>query len=321
MKLGPRHTSGISALKRDWSDLMERRTVLGGAAASALIVQTVQRAAVGQPLMPTPRPGGGMGSKTAHAEGATVLITGANRGIGLGFVKVFLERGAKKVYATGRNPENLPAVKALDPGRVETLVLDVNNNEHRQAALAVATDVTWLINNAAIPGSFTKKERRILSSSSLADCKFVMQTNCWSPAELARLFTPTILENGGGAIANILSVGAWVCLPEFTSYSMSRSAAAIMTAGLRAELDKEPILVSGIFTGGVRTRAAPQGSGGGVSPEEHAREVLDKMARGDTDVFAAGSEGIRQRILEDPYAFERNVIERFHTNPVSIAPY
>ena len=92
------------------------------------------------------------------------------------------------------------------------------------------------------------------SASSLDDAKFVMQTNCWSPAEIARLFIPIILNNGGGAITNILSVGAWFCLPEYTSYSMSKASAAVMTAGLRAELDREPVLVSGVFTGGVATR-------------------------------------------------------------------
>ena len=298
---------------------MKRRTILSGAAAAAGAMITP---AAAQPIMPTPESGaGGVGGKTASAEGATVLITGTNRGVGLGFVNVFLERGAKKVYATGRNPDNLPPVKALDPDRVETLVLDVNNEGQRQAAAEVATDVTWLINNAASPGSFTEGERRILASSSLDDSKFVMQTNCWSPAELARLFVPIILANGGGAIANVLTVGAWFCLPEFTSYSISKAAAAIMTAGLRAELDRDPILVSSIFTGGVQTRASPAGSSGGVTPEEHAREVIDKMARGDTDVFAAGSERMRQRILDDPQAFERGVIERFHANPVRLNPY
>ncbi len=303
---------------------MKRRTVLGGAVAvaGAAISPAAAKKVSAQPIMPTPESGaGGVGGKTASAEGATVLITGANRGVGLGFVKVFLERGAKRVYATGRNPDNLPPVKALDPDRVETLVLDVNNEDQRQAAVEAATDVNWLINNAASPGSFTEGERRILSASSLDDCKFVMQTNCWSPAELARLFVPIILANGGGAIANVLSVGAWYCLPEFSSYSISKAAAAVMTAGLRAELDPDPILVSSIFTGGVQTRASPSGYSGGVTPEEHAREVIDKMARGDTDVFAAGSERIRQRILDDPQTFERGVIDRFHNNPISIAPY
>lgn len=236
---------------------MRRRTILAGAASLAGAVAT---GATAQPASPVSQ-GGVMVSpdKGISVEGQVVLVTGSNRGIGLGFVKVLLERGAKRVYATARKKGNLADVVALDPDRVVDLQLDVNNEAHRQAAAEAATDVTWLINNAGTPGSFTKEERRVRSASSLDDAKFVMETNCWSPAEIARLFIPIILNNGGGAITNILSVGAWFCLPEYTSYSMSKSAAAIMTAGLRAETDREPILVSGVFTGGVQTRMSAAG--------------------------------------------------------------
>ena len=300
---------------------MKRRTLLNSAAAAAAGAMLAPAGA--QPLAPTPGTAGpGPGGKTAPPEGQTVLVTGANRGIGLGFVKVLLERGVKRVYATGRNPDNLPPVVALDPDRVVALVLDVNDDTQRRQVAKAATDVNWLINNAGTPGSFTKTERRIRTAESLDDAKFVMQTNCWSPAEIARLFIPTILANGGGAIVNILSVGAWFCLPEYTSYSMSKAAAAIMTAGLRAELDREPVLVAGVFTGGVKTRLSAAGFEGGVTPEAHATEVLNKLTLGHTDVFAgAGSEAMRQNILADPQAFERGVIERFHTNPLEIAPF
>ncbi|HEX7762939.1 MAG TPA: SDR family NAD(P)-dependent oxidoreductase, partial [Cellvibrio sp.] len=39
---------------------------------------------------------------------AVVLITGANRGIGLEFARAALARGARKVYATARDPESIP---------------------------------------------------------------------------------------------------------------------------------------------------------------------------------------------------------------------
>lgn len=305
---------------------MKRRHLLGGAAASMVGAMLAEVRA--QPLAPVPTDmldasaTSDLPTKTAKVEGAVVLVTGSNRGIGKGFVEVLLERGAKKVYATARKAENLPAIVALDPDRVVGLLLDVNNEDQRQAAAAQATDVTWLINNAGTPGSFTTEERRIRSASSLDDSKFVMQTNCWSPAELARLFIPTMLTNGGGAITNILSVGAWFCLPEYTSYSMSKASAAIMTAGLRAELDREPMMVSGVFTAGVQTRMSPPGYGGGITPVAHAHEVFDAMARGDTDVFAgAGSAAMKANIMKDPQGFERGVIERFHTNPLEIAPF
>ncbi len=304
---------------------MKRRYLLGGAASlfGAMVTQ-----AQAQPIAPVPPAMLEASStpdtphKTAQVEGAVVLVTGSNRGIGKGFVEVLLERGAKRVYATARKAENLKAMVALDPDRVVGLELDVNNEAQRRAVAAEATDLTWLINNAGAPGSFNAEERRMRSASSLDDAKFVMQTNCWSPAELARLFIPTIMKNGGGAITNILSVGAWFCLPEYTSYSMSKASAAIMTAGLRAELDRDPVMVSGVFTGGVQTRMSPPGYEGGITPVAHAHEVFDAMARGDTDVFAgAGSAAMKANIIKDPQGFERSVIERFHTNPLEIAPF
>ncbi len=288
---------------------MNRRDLLAGMAVSTAAVSPASAVEVPP------------GTKRFLVEGCTALVTGSNRGIGRGFVEVLLARGARRVYATGRNLNNLPEIVALDPARVVPLQLDVTNDAQRRAAANAAKDVTLLINNAAAPGSFTAAERRFLSASSLDDMKVVMDTNCWSPAELARLFMPHIVRNGGGAVVNILSVGAFFCLPEFSSYSTSKAAAAIMTAGLRAETDRDPVLVAAVITGGVKTRASPVGSPGGVTPEAHAKEVFDALAEGETEIYAAGARGFVERLRADPKAFERTVIERFYRNPVTIAPY
>ena len=243
------------------------------------------------------------------AKGAVVLVTGSNRGIGLGFVQALLERGALRVYATAREANSLRDVSALDPDRIKPLVLDVNDPKQRQAAAEQARDVTWLINNAGVPGSRDEKSR-ILAAPDLDEARLVMQTNCWSPAELCRLFAPIILKNGGGAITNVLSVGAWYCVPEVTTYSMSKAAAAMMTAGVRAELDRGPILVSGVYTAGVATRMS---GNQGMDPVAHGRQVLEAAARGDTDILSgAGVERLRDEVRADPKAVERARIERLH---------
>ncbi len=250
--------------------------------------------------------------KTAEARDCTALVTGSNSGIGLGFVKVLLERGARRVYATARRPETLAAVVALDPQRVVALALDITNDAQRRAAVDKARDVTWLINNAGIPGSDDMRERRFLEASSLDDARRIMDTNFWAQAEMVRAFTPVIRANQGGAIVQILSVGALYSVAPYGTYSASKFAARAMIAAVRAELDREPIIAAGVFTGGVNTRLTPAGYTSGVSPEKHANEVLDALARGETDIFAgAGSRESYERLRADPQAFERANIDRW----------
>jgi len=250
--------------------------------------------------------------KTASAAGCVALVTGSNSGIGLGFVQVLLERGARKVYATARRPETLDAVVALDPKRVVALPLDITVDAQRRAAAERARDVTWLINNAGIAGSEDVKERRFLTASNLDDARLVMETNFWAQTEMVRLFTPIILANRGGAIVQILSVGALYSVPTVGSYSASKFAARAMIAAVRAELNREPIVAAGVFTGGVITRMTPPGVTFGVSPEVHANQVLDALSRGETDIFAgAGSHEAYEALRTDPQAFERKNIERW----------
>ena len=77
-------------------------------------------------------------------DNATVLITGANRGLGLAFAREALARGARKVYAGVRDPSKLRLAG------VEALRLDVTRPENVAAAASRCTDVTLLINNAGI---------------------------------------------------------------------------------------------------------------------------------------------------------------------------
>ncbi len=102
-------------------------------------------------------------------------------------------------------------------------------------------------------------------------------------------------------------------MPAHTTYSMSKAAAAMITAGLRAELDREAILVAGVFTGGVSTRMSSER---GMDPMDPAAEVFDALARGETDVLAgAGAARLRDEVRTDPKAVERERIERFYANP------
>jgi NAD(P)-dependent dehydrogenase (short-subunit alcohol dehydrogenase family) len=69
-------------------------------------------------------------------EGSVALVTGASRGIGLAFARALLARGAARVYAGVRRPEEFD-----EPG-LEPLLLDVTNRQHIEAAAAKASDAS-----------------------------------------------------------------------------------------------------------------------------------------------------------------------------------
>jgi len=77
-------------------------------------------------------------------SGAVVLVTGANGGLGRELVEQALARGAGKVYATARRPQE------WNDSRVVPLALDVTNPDSIRAAVTQAQDVTVLINNSSL---------------------------------------------------------------------------------------------------------------------------------------------------------------------------
>src|SRR5258708_11063360 len=74
----------------------------------------------------------------------TVLVTGANRGIGQALVEEALRRGAKRVYAGTRQP------LAHSDGRVTPVTLDVTNPAQIQGAVERVESLDILINNAGL---------------------------------------------------------------------------------------------------------------------------------------------------------------------------
>ena len=155
-------------------------------------------------------------------ENAVVLVTGANRGIGLAFVRELLARGARKVYAAARDQSTI----VPQPG-VQALRLDVNNPEEVAAAAAQASDVSLVINNAGIaqPGGF-------LAADSEEVMRRIFETNVFGVLRVSKAFAPVLQSNGGGALLNVLSVASWVNGGELAAYSASKAAAWSLTNAL-----------------------------------------------------------------------------------------
>lgn len=206
---------------------------------------------------------------------STVLITGANRGIGLAFARAVLERGARKVYAGARNPASITL-----PG-VTPLRLDVNSPTDIAAAVAAAPDTTVVINNAGIAalGSFDAPD-------AVETLRQHLETNVLGVLRVSQAFAPVLARNGGGALLNVASIASWVSSPLLASYAVSKSAAWSLSNGLRDLLRPQGTQVTTLHMAFVDTDMT-----GGIdvpktSPEQIVARALDGLEVGAPEVLA-----------------------------------
>jgi NAD(P)-dependent dehydrogenase (short-subunit alcohol dehydrogenase family) len=205
-------------------------------------------------------------------EGHTVLVTGANGGLGEQFVLQALERGAAKVYATARTARD------WSDARIHPLKLDVTDPESVSQAVAAASDVTILINNAGIA---------VVTDSLLGpedEARHIFETNFFGALRVAKAFTPVLAANGDATILNIVSLAAWLPLP--TVYAVSKAALASATNGLRMQLENQSINVIGLYVGMVDTPLAANYDVPKVSPASVVAQAYDGIEAGAFEVLA-----------------------------------
>ena len=208
-------------------------------------------------------------------ENSVVLVTGANRGIGLAFTQALLARGARKVYAAARDPATvtLPGVVALQ--------LDVTKPDEVAAAVQQASDVTLVINNAGIaqPGGF-------LDADSDAVARRIFETNVFGVLNVSKAYAPVLKANGGGGLLNVLSVASWVNDGYLAAYSASKSAAWSLTNALRHELAAQKTQVLSLHMAYVDTDLTRGFDVPKTSAEEIVKRALDGLEAGADEVLA-----------------------------------
>jgi NAD(P)-dependent dehydrogenase (short-subunit alcohol dehydrogenase family) len=205
-------------------------------------------------------------------EGAVVLVTGGNRGIGKALVDDLLTRGVKKVYATARNPQ---------PGtddRVVTLPLEVTDQASVDALVTAAPDVTVLINNAGGSSPDTYLD------VPFDDIRQVFEVNFFGPLNVTRAFVPVIERNGGGHILNAHSALSWVA--RHGAYSATKAAFWLQTNALRLELLNRGIGVTGLHMGYVDTDMTAAVTAAKEKPADIAKAALDGIESGAYEVLA-----------------------------------
>jgi len=209
------------------------------------------------------------------------LVTGANRGLGLEFVRQLLLAG-DHVVAACRQPGRANALNALageHPGRLHVLPLDVAaSRSHaelaRELPLVLGADgrVDLLVNNAGVLHS--GERFGFLTPANFEDS---FRVNALGPLLLAQALAPRLAD--GARVVNLSSeLGSIATTTRFgtPSYNMSKAAQNMATALLARALAERGIVVAALHPGWVRTDMG--GEGASLAPADAVAALLRVVA-------------------------------------------
>ncbi|MGW6743489.1 SDR family oxidoreductase [Streptomyces sp. NPDC055025] len=219
-------------------------------------------------------------------SGATVLVTGGQRGLGRAFVQELLEAGAAKVYATARTPVADP-----DP-RVVPVPLEVTDADSVAELARVADDVSIVFNNAGIGAVGS------LVTVDLDAVKELFEANVFGALRVAQAFAPILAAQGGGALVDIHSALSWAA--GSGAYGATKAAFWSLTNSLRLELAPQGTQVVGVHLGYtdtdmIRALDVPKGD-----PRAVARAVLTALEKGESEVLADDASHFFKAALSGP---------------------
>jgi NAD(P)-dependent dehydrogenase (short-subunit alcohol dehydrogenase family) len=236
--------------------------------------------------------------------GKTLLVTGANRGLGRALVEEALQRGAGRVYAASRR-----TMTAGDE-RVTPLTLDVTDAGHIRAAVEAVASLDVLINNAGVwvpddlsdPGALERH----------------LAVNLYGPLNVSRAFLPALIESRG-TVVNVISLAAVAAVPITPAYSVSKAAALSLTQSLRALLAGQGVSVHAALPGPIDTDMVRALDIPKTPPEGVARAILDGVASGEEEIFPDPmartlADGWRAGVVKE---FERQNATMIRTEPAA----
>lgn len=209
---------------------------------------------------------------------STVLITGANKGVGLELVKVYAARG-DTVLACCRNPEAAATLAAVD-GDVE--IIDVRVSDAESVAQLAKTlegrPIDVLINNAGMSGpGYDQQNARVMNFDGWME---TFEVNTLAPVRVMQALLGNLKASDNPKVASITSQMGALSLDMPVAYAYCTSKAALNKFMRLAALDlgKDGINICVIHPGWVRTDMG--GPNAEISPKESAAgivKVIDEL--------------------------------------------
>jgi len=200
----------------------------------------------------------------------TVLVTGANRGLGRALVDELLKRGAKRVYAASRNG----AVASGE--RVVPVMLDVTDEAQIQLAVGQVDSLDILVNNAGVSVADDLSDRSAFEHH--------LAVNLYGTLDVTRAFLPA-LTRSQGTVVNVISLSALAAMPVLPAYSVSKAASLSLTQSFRAQLRGQGVSVYAVLPGPIETDMVRDLEIPKTPPEDVARATLDGVEQGEEEIF------------------------------------
>lgn len=213
----------------------------------------------------------------------SILITGANRGIGLALTRRLLELG-ERVFAGVREPAKAAVLQDLPPElreRLTVVELDVTRDDSvRRAAREVATHTSGLDVLVNMAGISPAPHDARLDTVDLATCSAAFETNVLGPLRTAQAFLPLLrkaarperparLVNVSSGVASLAGKDNGI----FYAYGVSKAALNMLSRTEAFDLKDSQICVVALDPGWVRTDLG--GPNAHLAPEESARACAE----------------------------------------------
>ena len=213
-----------------------------------------------------------------------VLITGANRGIGLGIVEQYLKRGNTQIFATCRNSDKATELNQLidtHPGQITVINLELSDSTSIEKSLEVVRNqvdgLDALINNAS---ARFPNEQELFGAVNAEEFLYSMNVNAVAPFMMVQTYVELLKAGNNPRIVNV-TTGSLVPV-EYNlpyNYCISKAALNMITRYFAVNLSEFGIISVGLYPGWVQTEMGY--SGGGNPPltvEESSKGIVNTIS-------------------------------------------
>ena len=203
----------------------------------------------------------------------SVLITGANRGLGAALCKTILQYSPKIIHAGYRT-----APGDFEDPCVSWCELDIQRSDSIAAAVASIGELDVLINNAGmlIPTAADPAEE-------MANLEAMMDLHLHSPLTLIDALLPKLQTSSQSMIVNMISMAAFASVPGCEGYCTSKAALHAATQGLRLKHPK--IQCTGVYPGPTATDMTAGSTAPLADAMESAATIVTGICDGKTAIF------------------------------------